>query len=519
MKTLLPLLALLLDVAPRVATLRGEVLDASTGRPIPCRISIRGEDGTFYFAKSAAADGSAIDYKKVAIGNPKIAENHVTLSAHPFTVEVPPGKYNVRVQRGKEYLAQNRVVEVPDSGAKIEVRLQRWIDMAAQGWYSGETHVHRMPDQLPNLMLAEDLNVALPLTSWVVEAYKSPKSTNKAAPAVMNDARVVEVDKTHVFYPRNTEYEIFYVGKKKHTLGALFFLNHQSLFEEGLPPVRPIVRKARDEGALLELDKHNWPWSMMLAPVFNVDLYELANNHMWETDFAFRDFGEPAPDWMNIEKDAQGMTEKGWVDYTFQNYYAVLNCGLRMRPTAGCASGVHPVPLGFGRVYVKVDGDFTYDKWMKGLNDGRSFVTTGPMLFVEVDNNKQLHFRVESPSALKIEVIVNGEKAAEFGTRFNFPMGLEVGNGKHPIAVEETSWIAVRCFESRTDGRSRWAHSAPVWIDVPGKPIRARRREVEFFIRRMQAEIERNKDVLTPEGLAEYQEALDFYKGKLKEAR
>jgi hypothetical protein len=42
---------------------------------------------------------------------------------------------------------------------------------------------------------------------------------------------------------------------------------------------------------------------------------------------------------------------------------------------------------------------------------------------------------------------------------------------------------------------------------------------VEFFIRRMQSELDRNKDVLTPEGLAEYQEALDYYKGKLKEAR
>ena len=46
------------------------------------------------------------------------------------------------------------------------------------------------------------------------------------------------------------------------------------------------------------------------------------------------------------------LNERGWLDFTFQNYYLLLNCGFRLRPTGGTASGVHPVPLGFGRVYV-----------------------------------------------------------------------------------------------------------------------------------------------------------------------
>ena len=518
LRPFLLLLVFGLWMPPRATTLQGQVLDASTGTPIPCRIAIRGEDGTFYFAKSAAADGSAIEYKKAAFGNPKIVENHVSLSAHPFTVEVPPGKYAVTVQRGKEYLPEVRKVDVPEAGAKVEIKLKRWITMAERGWYSGETHVHRMPDQLPNLMLAEDLNVALPLTSWVVEAYKSPKGTNKTLAGVMNDPRVVEVDRTHVFYPRNTEYEIFYVGKKKHTLGALFILNHKTLFEEGLPPVRPIVQKARAEGALLELDKHNWPWSMMLAPVFNVDLYELANNHMWETEFAFKDFGTPAPDWMKIEKDAKGMTEWGWIDYTFKNYYSLLNCGLRMRPTAGCASGVHPVPLGFGRVYVQMSGEFSYERWMRGLKEGPSFVTTGPMLFVTFKDGIA-NFRVESTSPASISLIVNGERFMGVPPSDHERNGVYVNGDGFPLQVSETSWFAVQSLQEDKDGRVRWAHSAPIWIDVPGKPIRPRKQDVEFLMKQVETEIERNKDVLTPEGLAEYQEALDFYKAKLKEAR
>ncbi|MBI3855421.1 MAG: hypothetical protein HY293_06995 [Planctomycetes bacterium] len=513
------MIALVLGLLLADATLRGSVVDADSGKPIPCRVTIRGADGAFYFARSAAPDGSAVEYRKQAFNKTSV-ENHVTLSAHPFSVDLPPGSYTINVQHGKEYLGETRRVELGAAGAAVEFKLKRWINMAERGWYSGETHVHRMPDQLPNVMLAEDLNVALPLTSWVTEANTSPGSANKAGASVPNDARVTEVDPTHVYYSRNTEYEIFSVGKKRHTLGAIFILNHKTLFEEGVPPVRPMVKRAREEGALLELDKHNWPWSMMLAPVFKVDLYELANNHMWETEFAFRDFGSPAPDWMKIEKDAKGMTERGWIDYTFQNYYSLLNCGLKMRPTAGCASGVHPVPLGFGRVYVQVDGPFSYDKWMKGLNEGRSFVTTGPMLFTKLAEGK-LAVTVESafPVSL-IELVRNGDviRLPASPSRETPGKGF-LTTASIELQLRDSFWVAARCVEDRPDGRFRWAHSAPTYVELGDKPIRPRREEVLFLVRRMEDELERNKGVLTPEAMAEYQEALEFYKGKMKEAR
>ncbi len=117
-----------------------------------------------------------------------------------------------------------------------------------------------------------------------------------------------------------------------------------------------------------------------------VDLYELTNNHIWRTGFLFRDWGEPPPKYMNAAKDPRGgVSEQGWIDYTFENYYALLNCGFKMKPTAGCASGVHPVPLGFGRVYVHQPNGFSYQDWIQGLGEGRSFVTTGPMLDIRFD--------------------------------------------------------------------------------------------------------------------------------------
>src|SRR5204862_1084447 len=123
-------------------------------------------------------------------------------------------------------------------------------------------------------------------------------------------------------------------------------------------------------------------------PLMKVDLFELSNNHVWRTEFGFPDFGEPPPKWMKVGRDAKGLTEKGWIDYNFRLYYLLLNCGYRLRPTAGTASGVHPVPLGFGRVYVHVGKDFSYGAWVKGLNEGRSFVTTGPMLLAELNGRE-----------------------------------------------------------------------------------------------------------------------------------
>jgi hypothetical protein len=497
--------------SPRAVALKGTVVDVETGKPIPCRVTIRGADGKFHVAKSEGG----VPYTKERGTS---AEGHVTLTTHPFEIELAPGAYTVTVQRGKEYLPDTRRVEIADKPVEIEVRLRRWIDLAARGWYSGETHVHRPLGDLANLQQAEDLNVAFPFTWWVLEAFTSPQASNQAGGGTAaGEKRFVEVDATHVYSTRSTEYELFRVNKKSHTLGAFFILDHKTAFEEGAPPVRPVAKRAHAEGALLELDKHNWPWSMMIAPVMEVDLFELANNHMWETDFAFRDFGSPAPEFMKIEKDAKGMTEAGWIDFGFRNYYALLNCGLRLRPTAGCASGVHPVPVGFGRVYAKVDGAFGFDAWMKALNAGRTFVTTGPMLFVDVKGGV-IEGTAESAVPLsRIEIVVDGEVTATVK-----PENKDNGRGgfasaiRGTFAIDASHWVAVRCWEDRPDQRPRWAHTAPVFHDVPGKPVRPPKAEVEFLLKRVEDELARNTGVLPGPALDEYRDAATFYRSKLE---
>src|SRR5688572_21155370 len=137
----------------------GEIVDADTGHLLPARIYIEGSDGVWHFPAFAAAAGSAIRYERQR-PNTQSLERHTTLSADPFRVELPAGRYTFTVARGKEYLPEARQVMVAANMPKLSFSLRRWVNMAQSGWYSGDTHVHRAPAELANLMLAEDLNVA-----------------------------------------------------------------------------------------------------------------------------------------------------------------------------------------------------------------------------------------------------------------------------------------------------------------------------------------------------------------------
>ena len=443
--------------------LHGRVVDADTGELIPARVYLSNEAGETFFVKVKDPQGTALAYREQWVPTPGATERHTTISAHPFHIELPPGKYTLEVERGKEYHTHRETIELTDAGLDQTIHLRRWFNAAAKGWYSGETHVHRRIHELPNVMLAEDLNVAFPVTFWTTASDAAPhlkpstlrrQGPSPFGPRVDRGYRPIPVDDTHVIIPRNTEYEIFSVNGKRHVLGALFLLNHRTPFKLQAPPIRPIAELAHREGALLDLDKHSWPWAMMLIPVAQVDLFELSNNSVWRTNFGFKSPpAQPLP-WAKLEHEPQSdtgpaalerkhLTEWGWLNYGFEMYYALLNCGFHLSPTAGTASGVHPVPLGYSRVYVHMGdapksasaGPSSLDpqRWLANLKAGRSFVTTGPMLLAKVDGTppgatlqrssqqdqpaKDLMVEMESTSARaleRIDILVNGQVVKSF---------------------------------------------------------------------------------------------------------
>jgi len=455
---------------------------------------------------------------------------HTTLSAHPFRLQLAPGKYRIRAEHGKEFIPAEQELVVGSEPIELKLILKRFINMPAAGWYSGDTHVHRVMADLPNLVLAEDLNVAFPLNYWVRDTTEIPSATGP-----LLEAKAIIVDKTHVIYPVNTEYELFSVNGKRHTLGAVLILNHKSPLNLPTPPALALAEEARRQGAILDLEKHSWAWSMMIVPVMNVDLFELTNNHNWRTQFGFPQWTiENAPDWPEIERDAAGFTDRGWTEFAMQTYYALLNCGFRMRVSGGTGAGVHPVPLGHGRVYVYTGEDFSCERWIDHLNAGHSFVTTGPLMDLRFNGQlsgatwikQTAEYRVSvtgtitSPNRLKrIEIIRNGvsEQVVEVAPE-QTPEGALKYTVDTAVRLGGSGWLAVRCFEDLPDAKVSFAHTNPVFVDEPGVPLIPRRRDADFFVRRMDEEIARNTGVLSDDCLAEYRTARDIYQAILDRA-
>lgn len=499
---------------------QGEIIDADTGKPLPARIYIQGADGSWHFPKSASGTGSAIRYEK---RNGKSVEMHTTLSSQPFRVELTPGRYTFKVEYGKEFFPESQEIEVRREMPHISLKLRRWSDIAKQGWFSGDGHNHRSPTDLDNVMLAEDLNVALPMVDWTTEAEIPPLTSGRGFPGDF-EARPMVIDSTHAWFPRNTEYEIFRTSRTNHTLGALLILNHRTRFAHPVLPLETVISQARSEGALLDLEKHNWPWSIALAAIAPVDLFELGNNHHWQADYVVRNWAVPAPKWMELEGTGTD-TLSGWTLYGFKTYYTLLNAGFNIRPSAGTANGVHPVPLGFSRVYVHLDGSFSYEKWIKGLGEGRSFVTTGPMLLTTVNQTTAgtNHLRGEASHALecritseqpleKIELIRNGKIFKSFP-----PLNARLKSGAYETILQQdfktdsSCWLAWRCFEPRGSAPFRFAHSAPCFFDVADKPLVCEKAEAEWLVSRVREEIARSQDIVPESLIREYKRALSVY--------
>jgi hypothetical protein len=118
----------LFEVRPAVAV-RLSVRDAD-GRPTVGRFTIRDAAGHVFppRAKRLAPDFFFQDQVYRADGG---------------TVLLPPGRCTMTAGRGPEYREEKREITVPEKGAaEIAVNLQRWVNPADYGFYSGDHHIH-----------------------------------------------------------------------------------------------------------------------------------------------------------------------------------------------------------------------------------------------------------------------------------------------------------------------------------------------------------------------------------------
>jgi hypothetical protein len=173
-------------------------------------------------------------------------------------------------------------------------------------------------------------------------------------------------------------------------------------------------------------------------------------------------------------------------------YYHLLNCGVRLPPSAGSASGVLPNPVGYNRVYVHLGPELKYDAWWEGLRAGRSFVTNGPLLRVRA--NGQLHGHVFTASSGKelridltaeltsrdpiraVEIVQNGAVVRRVPTE-----ELQRTGGLGALTVTTSGWFLVRAIADNPK-TFRFASTAPFYVEVGASKRRISRASARFFV-------------------------------------
>ena len=133
---------------------RAEVPVLFTVKPaVAVKLRIRDVDGTPTMARLQFVDDQGHVYppqpKRLA---PDLFFQQQIYRADGEEVLLPPGKFTLQYGRGPEYRALQRpVVVAPDgtvsgrgaaASATLDLRLERWIDPAAHGFYSGDHHIH-----------------------------------------------------------------------------------------------------------------------------------------------------------------------------------------------------------------------------------------------------------------------------------------------------------------------------------------------------------------------------------------
>jgi len=92
-------------------------------------------------------------------------------------IHLPAGEYAIEFTRGPEYVKKTRTVVVGNEPMTLSFDLERWIDPAEMGWWSGDHHIHaagcahytdptqgvHAPDMYRHI-LGEDLKVGANLT-------------------------------------------------------------------------------------------------------------------------------------------------------------------------------------------------------------------------------------------------------------------------------------------------------------------------------------------------------------------
>ena len=474
------------------------VAEQGSMRPLPCRIHLKDDAGT-----------------AVRVHTLPFFRDHFVCPG-TASLELAPGTYRFEIERGPEYALRSGTFAVaPDAPRKLAVEMERVADLAAEGWWSGELHVHRPARDIELLMRAEDLHVAPVMTWW----NNQNQWTNQPIP----EQRLVRFD--------GNRFHHLMAGEDEREGGALLYFNLPRPLaiagssREFPSPMKFLAEARQQREVWVDVEKPFW-WD---APLWfasgMVDSVGLANNHMC------RDQMYETEAWGRARDAARLPAPRGNGYWTQEIYYHLLNCGLRLPPSAGSASGVLPNPVGYNRVYVHLGNTITYEKWWEGLRAGRSFVSNGPLLRCRANGELPGHV-FSAPAGGKLTI----KLTTQLTTRENVPAVEVIKNGRVAEAVRfaatagerplaeieftESGWFLVRAVTD-TQKTFRFASTAPFYVQVGEVKRRVSRASAQFFldwVRERQGRIKLPEGPQRVEVLRHHEAAEKFWREKVAQA-
>jgi hypothetical protein len=470
------------------------VIDSRSGKPVPCRVHLKDSAGKTFFKN----------------GLPRWRDHFVCDGI--VELDLPSGNYSYEIERGPEYRRVKGTASLSvENISHVKVELERLVDLAAEGWWSGDLHVHRPVKDIELLMKAEDLHMAPVITWW----NNQNLWTNQTPPS------------THLIqFDRNRFYEIM-AGEDEREGGALLFYHLPSPLpligssREFPSPMEFVSQARRHPGVWIDIEKPFW-WDV---PVWvasrQIDSIGIANNHMC------RDQMYESEAWGKPRDAARLPAPRGNGFWTQEIYYNLLNCGLRIPPSAGSASGVLPNPVGYNRVYVHTGKTLSSQAWWEGLRQGHSFVSNGPLLRCRANGKLPGHI-FKAPAGREIEAEISGTLDAQdpISTIEIIKVGKVEGiislsdrrkraiSGK--IKFTESGWFLVRVL---TDNPKtfRFASTAPFYVEIGNSNRRISRASAQFFLDWVRERKERIKlaDAVQREQVLRYHEEAERFWGDL----
>jgi len=458
--------------------------------PLPCRAWVSAAGQRLFQPKTATCTPYAKDRSFSCDGS--------------FIIEVPAGTAVVHIERGNEYRpVEKEVLVQPNQTTNMDITLERWVNMAREGWYSADIHCHFGLGNvrvLKQLALADDINFEPLLTLWNHQTKPPADGSWPSWPSGSS----IQADATHIVTFRNQEIERI-GGEAFESTGALLMFGLTKPVE--MPPgnsrypcdaVLGRAAKETSPACIIDTDKPIWGENVVGVALGLFDSVQVCHNHYHrEATLQMGRVGWGMAS-AEIEEDRKDWAQDDLFHRTNSTYYRFLNCGFRLAATGGSAMGVMAVPLGYSRTYAKLDGPLTEANYLAAIRAGRTFATSGPMLILTasgLDCGSQIAYSMSAtkPISLRaelrsiqpidsLEIIANGKVIKTVSLKGKSASPLIEESVALAFEPRRSGWVAARAIFTAPDGHLRQAHTSPVYIAVDGKPT-ASRTDAEYMIR------------------------------------